>query len=203
MSERLVLASASPRRAELLRAMGLAFEVATSGVDEDAIPADHPRTFALRAAYAKASAVAEAQPEGTWVLGCDTVVTRAMKLYGKPRDERDAAAMLRDLSGAEHDVITAVALARAGAPEVHLQSATTRVLFRALSDGEILRYVQSSCPMDKAGAYGIQAGGGDFVERIEGDYHNVVGLPCALVGEMLREHAGIASTAPVPPARWR
>lgn len=202
---KLVLASASPRRIELLKAMGLDFSVAASGVDEESIPADHPRTFALRAAFAKASAVAErlGDEEDAWVLGADTVVTRNLKLFGKPRDAAEAKRMLAELSGREHQVITGVALVRCGAPESHLQSATTTVRFRTVLFEEIDRYVATGRPMDKAGAYGIQEEAGDFVDRIEGDYWNVVGLPCDLVADLVESKAGARCRAPLPPDRWR
>lgn len=183
--------------------MGIAHEVVASNVDECLISADHPRTFALRAAFAKANDVAARQGDGTWVLAADTVVTLRQVLYGKPVTTDEARRMLRQLSGETHEVITALALAQAGTKNTYLRSATTTVTFRALSDRDIEEYVATGEPSDKAGAYGIQGHGGDLIERIRGDYFNVVGLPCALLVEMLAE-AGLELGAhvPAPPSRW-
>jgi septum formation protein len=200
----IILASASPRRREILTAMGLRFEVQASEVDESKISADHPRTFALRAAFAKANDVAARVPEGAWVLAADTVVTMQMVLYGKPADDADARRMLRALSGHTHEVITAIALVQGGRPHTHLRSERTAVSFRTLTETDIESYIRTGEPFDKAGAYGIQGHGGGLVERIQGDFFNVVGLPCgALVS--LMEEAGVeaAPTVPVPPERWR
>lgn len=200
----LILASGSPRRRELLVAMGIPFEVQKSTVDETTILADHPRTFALRAAFAKAKDVASRTGPDRWVLGADTVVTRKLRLYGKPRDPADAARMLGELSGETHDVITGMALCLSGSTTSHLLSATTRVVFRPLTPEEIDAYVATGEPMDKAGAYGIQGQGSGLIERIEGDYFNVVGLPCITLLELLRE-AGLFFGASIPdsPVRWR
>ncbi len=200
----IILASASPRRRELLIAMGIPHDVAPSTVDESLIAADHPRTFALRAAYAKAMDVARASEEGRWVLAADTVVTMNLILYGKPVDRDHARQILRVLSGQRHDVITAVALTCAGSPTAYLRAETTRVVFRELTEAEIDTYVATGEPMDKAGAYGIQGAGGELVSAIEGDYYNVVGLPCRVVAELLEEAAlDLKTTLPPPPERWR
>lgn len=200
----LVLASASPRRRELLNEMGVEFTVQTSSVDESAIAADHPRTFALRAAYAKARDVADHLEEETWVLAADTVVTRKMMLYGKPLDERDARRMLAELSGDTHQVITGVALAQAGSMKTFLRAETTQVTFRELMPPEIEAYLATGEPFDKAGAYGIQGEGGGLVARIDGDYFNVVGLPCEAVVELFEEaDLGLKVKVPLPPERWR
>lgn len=199
----IVLASSSPRRRELLEAMGIPFEVIPSSVDETKILADHPRTFALRAAYAKALDVASVQPEETWVLAADTVVTLRMRLFGKPDSPADAARMLRALSGQTHDVITGLALLEAGRNQSWLQPVATRVTFRELTDQEIQTYVETGEPMDKAGAYGIQGRGGDLIDTIDGDYFNVVGLPCEALAQLFEE-AGLdlKVSLPEPPARW-
>lgn len=200
---KIVLASGSPRRRELLTAMGVPHIVQGSDVDESEISADHPRTYALRAAYAKAQAVAETLSEGTIVLAADTIVTRQLVLYGKPADAEEARRVLQLLSGLTHEVITAVAVARAGSMQTAMNSCTTRVTFRSLTNLEIDAYVSTGEPMDKAGAYGIQGRGGDLIESIEGDYFNVVGLPCSLVAEMLSEEVpDLRLTVPEPPARW-
>ena len=200
---KLILASGSPRRREILTAMGIPFEVRSSAVDESRISADHPRTFALRAAFAKAADVAAQAGEHDWVLGADTVVAKDLLLYGKPRDAADARRMLRALSGAPHDVYTAVALVKGGGRQSYLQSERTRVRFRALSDEEVEAYVRTGEPLDKAGAYGIQGKGAELIESIEGDFHNVMGLPCRALATLIEE-AGleISFTIPPSPERW-
>ncbi|MCB2154059.1 septum formation protein Maf [bacterium] len=201
---KIVLASNSPRRRELLARMGIECEVIPSGVDESAIPADHPRTFAIRAAYAKAMDVAQSQSEGTVVIGADTVVTKSLQLYGKPSDAEAARDMLHSLSGDSHQVITGVAVAIAGRPEAMLDSETTDVVFRNLSQREIEDYIATGRVFDKAGAYAIQEEAGGFVDHLEGDYFNVVGLPCALLVRMLSEAIpGSRYRVPAPPERWR
>ena len=171
-----------------MRQMGLRFEVIESAVDESRIAADHPRTFALRAAYAKARDVADHAAPPALVVAADTVVTCRMRLFGKPQSESEARSMLRALSGHTHQVITGLALAEAGKPSVVLESEETRVTFRSLSDAEIDAYLATGEPFDKAGAYGIQGHGGGLVESIDGDYFNVVGLPCALLLRMLGQY---------------
>ncbi len=200
---KLILASGSPRRREILAAMGIPFEVRSSAVDESRISADHPRTFALRAAFAKASDVAAQAGEHDWVLGADTVVAKDLLLYGKPRDAADARRMLRALADAPHDVYTAVALVKGGGRQSYLQSERTRVRLRALNDEEIEAYVRTGEPLDKAGAYGIQGKGAELIESIEGDFHNVMGLPCRALATLIEE-AGleISFTIPPPPERW-
>ncbi len=189
MTTRVILASGSPRRRELLAAMGVSFEVRTSGVDESRIPADHPRTFANRAAWLKAKAVAENESAETVVIAADTIVTISGMLLGKPANEAEARQMLRRLSGNSHDVITAVAVARGGENRLIVDSDTTRVIFNELTAAEIDHYIRSGGPMDKAGAYGIQEIGDRFIERIDGDWFNVMGLPCSLLTRMLEEMA--------------
>jgi septum formation protein len=203
MMQPLVLASASPRRREILAAMGVECEVVASSVDERLIAADHPRTFALRAAFAKLKDVAARVDPGRLVLAADTVVTRNLVLYGKPGSPAEAHEMLAALAGDVHEVITGVAVGSAGSPTVYLNAATTRVHFRPLDAETIARYVDSGEPMDKAGAYGIQGAAGEFVSHIEGDYFNVVGLPCQLTAELLTEagHEG-RIILPAPPLRF-
>lgn len=200
----IVLASGSPRRTEILRTMGIAHRVQVSGVDESKISADHPRTFALRAAYAKARDVAAVVEEDEWVLAADTVVALGPLLFGKPTDAAHARRVLRRLSGIPHQVITGIALCAGKTQHVHLLAEDTQVVFRELTDAEIDAYVETGEPMDKAGAYGIQGKGGDLIERIEGDFYNVVGLPCRAL-ERLFEMAGLAvpMTVPAQPERWR
>jgi len=200
----LTLASSSPRRTEILTAMGIPHTVVPSTVDESLIAADHPRTFALRAAFAKAREVADRQPDGTWVLGADTVVTQDLLLFGKPRDAAEAVRTLRRLAGTVHQVITAIALVRAGSITAYLHADTTRVRLRPITDEEIAEYVATGEPMDKAGAYGIQGIGGTLIEAIDGSYFNVVGLPAERLLNTLEE-AGLEGPfrLPSPPQRWR
>ncbi len=185
----LVLASASPRRADLLRAAGIPFDVQVADVDETPLVGEGPEAFVCRVAAAKARAIAERVP-GRFVLGADTVVVVDKEILGKPRDGEDAKRMLRLLSGRTHQVLTGVSLI--GGPPYRGRSAiaTTLVEFSRLEEPEIAWYVASGEPMDKAGAYAIQGLGSRFVTRVDGSYSNVVGLPIALVYNLCRE-AGI------------
>ena len=183
-AEALVLASASPRRAELLRAAGIPFEVVAADVDERQHAGEDAESYVRRLAGAKAVRVASAYP-GRAVLGADTTVVVDGEVLGKPRDAAEAASMLRRLSGRNHEVLTGVCLiGRDGHAETAV--ASTTVEFRPLTPAEIEAYVASGEPMDKAGAYAIQGGAGPFVSRIDGDYDNVVGLPVALIQAMCR-----------------
>jgi septum formation protein len=182
----LVLASASPRRQELLRSAGIEFEVQPADIAENPLPAESAKNCAERLAREKALAVARQRPHDV-VLGADTVVVVDGQLLGKPRDPADAARMLRIISGRKHQVITGVCLVVSGKPSV--ASETTLVTVSEIPDKDIADYVSSGEPMDKAGAYAIQGIASRWIPRIEGDYSNVVGLPVALVFRMLREHA--------------
>lgn len=189
---KLILASGSPRRRDILRELGVPYEVVPSDVDEDAPelrampPAEQARTLARR----KAEAVAGQVDPGRLVLGADTVVAVDQDVLGKPRDAAEAAAMLRRLSDRWHVVITAVALVRRQPALRWEAEERTEVRFRALADGEIAAYVATGEPMDKAGAYGIQGLGGSLVAEVRGSYNNVVGLPDQLGGEALAELIG-------------
>ena len=180
---KLVLASRSPRRAELLAAAGLEFVVRAADVDETPFDAEAPRDYVLRVAESKARAVQAAADE--IVLAADTTVVIGTEIMGKPADAADAIQMLRALAGRQHEVITAICLRRGD--DVETDIATTSVWFAPLSDAEIADYVASDEPMDKAGAYGIQGLASKFIDRIEGSYTNVVGLPVALTYRRLRE----------------
>jgi len=180
----LVLASASPRRQELLRNAGITFEVQPADIPEDALPGEAAKDCAERLAREKALAVARQRPHD-FVLGADTVVVVDGQLLGKPCDAADAARMLRLLSGREHQVITGVCLVVSGQSSV--ASETTLVTVSEITDKDIADYVASGEPMDKAGAYAIQGIASRWIPRIEGDYSNVVGLPVALVCRMLRQ----------------
>jgi len=187
---RLILASSSPRRVEVLRNAGFDFEVIPSRVDESARPGESPVALAERLAREKAEDVAArlAPQNNAVVLGADTVVVGDDgALLGKPQSPADAVAMLEKLSGRPHDVITGVALVAPGGGRVSLAHERTRVFVRVLSRGEIESYVASGEPLDKAGAYAIQGRAGRFVTRIEGCYFNVMGLPLALVDRMVKD----------------
>lgn len=180
--QRLVLASASPRRLDLLRAAGVEPVVAPADVDESPSRRESPLVLVERLARAKALAVLA---DDDVVLGADTEVVLDDEALGKPRDAADAAATLRRLSGRAHEVLTGVALAGGG----RLVSGVVRttVRFRALDDDEIGAYVASGEPLDKAGSYAIQGGAATFVESIDGDLDNVIGLPIRLVEALLRD----------------
>jgi septum formation protein len=187
----LVLASASPRRQELLRNAGIPFEVQPAHIPEDPQPGESAKACAERLAREKALAVPRQRPQDC-VLGADTVVVIGGEILGKPSDAADAARMLRVLSGREHQVITGICLVVGGRCSV--ASETTSVTMSEISENEIADYVASGEPMDKAGAYAIQGIASRWIPRIEGDYSNVVGLPVALVFRMLRE---VSSQFPV------
>jgi septum formation protein len=184
-NSKLILASTSPRRAELLRNAGIAFTAQATTIPERRRQGESPRKFAERLARQKAWAIRAKDPR-RFVLGADTIVVVRGQVLGKPRDRRDARRMLRLLSGRSHQVTTAVCLA--GPSFEDARSETTRVTMRRLSEKEIRDYVASGEPMDKAGAYAIQGIASRFVSRIEGCYFNVVGLPVPLVYRMLRAH---------------
>ncbi len=175
----ILLASASPRRLELLRALGLEPLVRPADVDETLRPGEDPHDAAERLARAKAAAVAEGAPDGAVVLAADTIVVLDGEALGKPRDDDDARRMLRALRGRAHDVVTGVALSRDG--RLVSGRETTEVLFAPMTDEEVDAYVASGEPSDKAGAYALQGLGGLFVERITGTPSNVIGLPFRLV----------------------
>ena len=181
---RLILASASPRRAELLRAAGIEFDVHPAHVDERQLGDESPDAYVRRVAEAKARAI-NARFARSLVLAADTTVVADRHLLGKPIDVEDARRMLRMLSGRVHDVITAVTLIDPDRP-VDTRTELTTVEFSQLSETEIDWYVSSGEPMDKAGGYAIQGLASRFVTRIVGSYSNVVGLPVALVHEMLK-----------------
>jgi septum formation protein len=181
---RVVLASSSPRRHQLLTLIGIAHEVRPANIDESMRVRETPRRHAERLAREKASAIAKRDPD-LIIIGADTIVVVNRKVLGKPRDTDDAARMLALLSGREHLVTTAVAVSRGK----KLRSAVeeVRVRFRRLRDDEIEAYIATGEPMDKAGAYGIQGYGATIVERIEGDYFAVMGLPIVRLIGLLRD----------------
>ena len=176
----MILASGSPRRAALLRAAGFDFEVRPSGADEWPYAGGPPARYAEALARAKVAAV-----PGDVVVGADTVVVVDGNVLGKPVDPEEAAAMLRKLSGRTHDVITAIAVRKGQV--VRSGHARSRVTFRPLSDQDIRDYVASGEPHDKAGAYAYQGGAADFTVDLEGDSDTVIGLPIAVLNELLAE----------------
>jgi septum formation protein len=178
----LVLASQSPRRRELLATAGIPFTVRVREVEEIRAPGEPPDTYARRLARAKADAAWEGRDE--IVLGADTIVVLDQSVLEKPRDVADARAMLERLAGREHTVITGICLRHPGGVEV--DSSATRVRFAPLTDAEIDAYVSTGEPMDKAGAYAIQGLASKFVERVEGCYFNVIGLPLSQVYRYLK-----------------
>ena len=178
----LILASQSLRRSEILRQAGIPFTVRAADVDESVLAAESPADYVQRLAEAKAYAIEAA--DGETVLGADTTVVIDGEILAKPADAADARRMLARLSGRRHEVLTGICLRRGG--HTIVECATTGVVFAALSDAEIDEYVASGEPMDKAGAYAIQGLASKFVERVEGEYFNVMGLPVALVYRLLR-----------------
>ena len=210
----LILASSSPRRQELLREIGIPFQVHAANINEDQFASEAPIAYALRLAREKAEAVAAQYPQ-SYVLGADTIVVIDGEVLGKPQDHADAARMLRLLSGRAHEVTTAVSLiapktiASSAVPPnllaqgrfspntipsekvaqstlAQTRASTTKVYFREIAEAEIQQYVAGGEPMDKAGAYAIQGGASRWTDRIEGEFSNVVGLPLSLVTEMLK-----------------
>ena len=191
----IVLASASPRRQELLRNAGISFTVQPADIEEAPLAGESAMECAKRLAREKALAVFQNNPN-KFVLGADTVVAVEKLILGKPRDAEDAARMLRLLSGRTHAVITGVCVVGpvvgdqwsvVNESNVRVDSSTTLVTMGASSEDEIREYIATGEPMDKAGAYAIQGRASRWIPRIEGDYSNVVGLPVALVYAMLRE----------------
>jgi septum formation protein len=182
---RFVLASASPRRAELLRAAGIDFTVAPVEIDERPLDGEAPPAYVERLAREKAQAAMRHESSSSVVLAADTTVVVDGVLLGKPADARDATEMLSRLSGRTHEVMTGVAVARATRPMITAVD-TTRVRFVGMSEEDIAWYVASGEPFGKAGAYGIQGRASRFIDRIEGSYANVVGLPIATVCRLLK-----------------
>ncbi len=182
----IVLASASPRRSELLRAAGINFTIRVANVDETQLPNEAPHAYVARLAQTKAVAVAQADE---LVLGADTTVVIGDEIAGKPIDIEDAKRILQMLSGNWHEVLTGVSLVRNS--DIQTEVAVTRVKFIAMSEAEIDWYAASGEPDDKAGAYAIQGLASRFVERIEGSYSNVVGLPIETVYRLLITDCGM------------
>ena len=185
-STRLILASASPRRKTLLDATGVTFEIVESGIDEARRTGEDARDYALRMARDKALSVSTRHPDAL-VLAADTIVECGGEILVKPDSAADARRMLRILSGNTHTVVTAFALAR-GNQVVESMPVMSRVTFRALSNDEIDAYLATGEPFDKAGSYGIQGAGANFIVAVEGSRDNVMGLPMGQVLDVLRRH---------------
>jgi len=182
LREKVVLASGSPRRAEILERAGWPHEIIVAGIDETVLPNEEPAAYVQRLARGKAEAVASRLSEGV-VLGADTTVVVANQILGQPVDEADARRMLRLLNAKWHDVLTGVAVVRVGG-ETRVGYQTTRVRFSEMGEQEIDWYIATGEPFGKAGAYGIQGKAALFIEEIEGDYFNIMGLPIRLVYEL-------------------
>ena len=178
----LILASASPRRKELLSLFGIPFVIRVADIDETMDPNAAPFDEVARVSQKKAMAVPSG--DGDVVIAADTIVVCEGRVLGKPRDEDDARGMLRLLSGRDHQVMTGCTIRRGNRCETFTE--VTDLHFRELSDGEIARYVSSGEPMDKAGSYGIQGGAALFCTRMVGDYYNVMGLPVCRLYETLK-----------------
>ena len=182
LREKLVLASGSPRRAEILERAGWPHEIIVAGIDETVLPNEEPVAYVQRLARSKAEAVASRLEQGL-VLGADTTVVVANQILGQPVDDADARRMLRLLNAKWHDVLTGVAIVRVGG-ETRVAYEKTRVRFAEMSENEIDWYIATREPFGKAGAYGIQGKASLFIEEIEGDYFNIMGLPIRLVYEL-------------------
>lgn len=188
--QNLILVSASPRRRELLKRLGFQFEVKPADVDERAIEYKSPRELAMKAAYQKVLSKASELTPSSILVGCDTIVVLDGTVFGKPANADEALQMLRTLSGRRHSVISGVAV-KATPSSVLLDAEESYITFRELSEREIREYVESGEPMDKAGAYAIQGGARAFVEKIEGNYWNVVGLPIHKLLDMLSQYMDV------------
>lgn len=187
--KKLILASGSPRRKEILENIGLRFDVSVSDTDESVIKAERlpVSVYVQELALLKASAVQKSAPKDSLIISADTVVYSEGKILGKPKDYDDAFSMLKSLSGKCHSVFTGICVMRTKDAFSCCGAVETEVYFKELTDVQIERYVQTGEPMDKAGAYGIQGLGSLLVEKINGDYFNVVGLPVAKLSEILEK----------------
>lgn len=187
---RVILASGSPRRKELLSNIGLRFEIMVDDSEEIVLSDESPKDAVMRLSMAKAKHIADKNSDAL-VIGADTVVSIDNKILGKPSDEDDAFNMLKLLSGRVNTVYTGVSIIDTTAKKVVSDYVSTNVKFRNLSNREIFDYIKSGEPIDKAGAYGIQEFGSLLIEGIDGDYFNVVGLPICRLGQILKEEFNI------------
>jgi len=180
-----VLASASPRRRELLQQIGVGFRVVVADIEEKPYPQESPRDFVLRMAREKAMEVMRREPGHLPVLGSDTAVILADRILGKPENRHEAIAMLNSLSGKTHEVYSAVVIAVSEA-EIHEAVSITRVTFADLEPAWIESYIDTGDPMDKAGAYGVQGKAAEKISRIEGSFYGVMGLPLYETAQLLK-----------------
>lgn len=187
---KLVLASASPRRAEILRNIGWPFEAVAANIDESRYAHEDAPTYVQRVARAKAEDVRARLP-GATIVAADTVVVVDGEILGKPRDHEDARRMLRLLQGRSHDVLTGVTVFNDGADQPRISHESTEVSFAEMNEDEIGWYIETGEPMDKAGAYAIQGLGARFIKGIKGDYSNVVGLPVRVLYELIMLGPGL------------
>ena len=185
ISGRLVLASASPRRAEMLKLLGVDFDRLPGDIDETFLEGETPREHVLRLSEGKAALAARGRPDA-WILGADTIVVVAGEILGKPGSPAEAAAMLEQLSGRKHEVLTGFAIIRQDLGIRVREVVRSTVLFREISGDEMVWYTGTSEPYDKAGAYAVQGMGACFVREIRGSFSNVVGLPLCEVFEALK-----------------
>lgn len=187
MATEVILASASPRRRDILNMMGLPFRVEVSGAEETMEESMTPELFVEQISLRKAAEVAKKQKQNALVIAADTVVVLDDAIVTKPKDEADAVQILTRLSGRAHRVLTGLSVMRLSDGKAVSVCEETKVHFRALSEEEIFSYVQTGEPMDKAGAYGLQGRACVFAERIEGDFFNVIGLPACRLAKILKE----------------
>jgi septum formation protein len=188
LNQKIVLASKSPRRAEILRAVGWEFEAIAANIDETRMAQENAVSYVKRLAQTKAETVAQLLSDEALVLGADTVVVIDGEILGQPGDDANARRMLKLLRGKWHEVVTGVALLRAGQTQrLLVDHETTRVRFGEMTEDEIDWYVATGEPSDKAGAYAIQGRGAVFIQEIQGDYFNIVGLPIRLLYELMSD----------------
>jgi septum formation protein len=180
----IILASESTRRVDILRSLGISFSIIPPDIDERRNKDESPRDFVLRISHEKARKVGDHFPD-KWVIGADTIVINKGKVMGKPKDEADAFNMLKSLRGKWHKVMTGYCVLNASKDIMYRDAVETRVFVRDLSDEEIVRYINTSEPLGKAGSYAVQGKGGYMVKEIKGSYSNVVGLPICEVAEVL------------------
>lgn len=173
----IILASGSPRRKELLERLNIDFDIIVSDLDEDSIEQSKPDDFVEKLAYEKAKSVSMLINKDSLVIGCDTVVVYNNEILGKPKNNEQAISFLKKLSGSNHQVYSGIAIIDTKSNNKYLSHEITDVYMKELSNDEIAYYIQTGEPFDKAGAYGIQGIGSLFIEKISGDYYNVMGLP--------------------------
>ena len=191
MNNKIILASSSPRRKELLESVGIEFEVISPKSDESLIGKENPEEYVLRLSTEKALSVSKNLSEDVLVIGADTIVVVDNEILGKPKDEEDAEAMLNKISGSTHHVLTAFSIIKAPHEILHKHVVGTEVMVKTLEPQEIQGYIKTTEPMDKAGAYGIQGIGAFMVKAIRGSYTNVVGLPLVEVIDALMKHGAL------------